>query len=353
MLLVLFGLFALFSATTAVAFTSHGDKYYFLKRQLLLGVLPGLACLFLVLRLPYGALKRLARISFFFALILLVLVYIPGIRASFGTARSWIVLGGFSLQPSELMKVALALFLALWFERRDAEDIESVRYGVLPFLGWVGLVAALIALQPDIGTLAVVLALSFSIFFAAGARLKHVVVLTLLGATAFSVLVVSSPYRLARLTTFLHPEQDPQGAGYQINQALLAIGSGGFLGQGVGQSRQKFQYLPEVASDSIFAVIAEELGFVGSSGVVILILIVALRMISIAGRAPDIFGKLVVVGVGGWFVVQSFLNIGAMVGLLPITGVPLPLVSHGGTAMLAALIGVGIVAKVSQHSKKT
>ena len=350
---MVFGLFALSSATTAVAFTEHGDQYHFLKRQIMLGVAPGLLGAFLVMRMSYGWLKKIARLAFLFCLVLLVLVFVPGIGASFGTAKSWISFAGFSLQPSELMKIALALYFAWWFDRRDQEDIESVRYGVIPFLIWLGLVCGLIAMQPDIGTLAVVLGLSFAMFFAAGARLKHVVALIALGGVVFSLLVISAPYRLARLTTFLHPELDPQGAGYQINQALLAIGSGGFLGHGVGQSRQKFQYLPEVASDSIFAVIGEELGFVGASGVVLLIIVLALRIIRIAGRAPDRFGTLVVVGIGGWFITQSFLNIGAMVGLLPITGVPLPLVSHGGTAMLAALLGVGVVAKVSQHSKKT
>ena len=172
----------------------------------------------------------------------------------------------------------------------------------------------------------------------------------LIGAVVMAGMIFAAPYRLQRLSTFLHPELDPQGVGYHINQAFLAVGSGGVWGLGLGHSRQKFQYLPEVSADSIFAVIAEETGFVFSAGLVILILLIGWRGLKIAKKAPDEFSTLLVAGVMVWFVWQSFLNIGAMVGVLPLTGVPLPFVSHGGSAMLVALLAVGMVASVSKHS---
>lgn len=348
-LLTVFGLVMLASATSAIGFEKFGDTYYFLKRQLLYGFLPGVAVFFICLRLPYAFFRKCRVIFFVCALALLLLVLISGV--SFGRTQSWLVLGGFSLQPAELAKVALILFLAGWLDVRRGEVVQTVWHGVLPFLCIIGTMAILLALQPDIGTLSVVLAIAFGMFFVAGARWKHVLVIGLLGVIAFGVLVASAPYRVQRFTTFLHPEFDPQGAGYQINQAFLAIGTGGWMGAGLGHSRQKFQYLPEVASDSIFAVIAEELGFVAAAGLVALIMLVWLRMLHIARAAPDAFGRLTVFGIALWFVVQSWLNIGAMVGLLPLTGLPLPLVSHGGTALLATLLGAGIVARISQFTK--
>lgn len=350
-LLTIFGLVMLSSATAAVGFEKFGDTYYFLKRQLLFGFLPGIFVFFILLRVPYGAFRKARTIIFLASLVLLALVLVPGIGASFGRTQSWLSIGGFSLQPAEFAKIGLILFLAGWLDERRDGAIETIRYGILPFLVLMGIMAVLLALQPDVGTLAVVLAVGFSLLIVAGARWKHIVVLLLIGLLAFGALVVAAPYRVERLTTFLHPELDPQGAGYQINQAFLAIGTGGWLGAGLGHSRQKFQYLPEVASDSIFAIIAEELGFLVAGALVLLFVVMWLRMLRIARAAPDAFGRFVVFGVAVWLLTQTWLNVGAMVGLLPLTGLPLPFVSHGGTALLAALAGAGIVARISQYSK--
>ncbi len=349
-LITVFGLVMLASATSAIGFEKFGDTYYFLKRQLLYGFLPGIVAFFVCLRLPYAFFRKSRVIFFMCALALLLLVLMVGV--SFGRTQSWLMFGGFSFQPAEIAKVALILFLAGWLDVRRGEMVQTIRQGVLPFLCIVGTVAVLLALQPDIGTLAVVLAIAFGMFFAAGARWKHIAVMGIVGIIVFGALVASAPYRVQRFTTFLHPEFDPQGAGYQINQAFLAIGTGGWTGVGLGHSRQKFQYLPEVASDSIFAVIAEELGFVVAAGLVVLLVLVWLRMLRIARAAPDTFGRLTVFGIAMWFITQSWLNIGAMVGLLPLTGLPLPMVSHGGTALLAALLGAGIVARISQFTKQ-
>lgn len=350
-LLTIFGLVMLASATAAVGFEKFGDTYYFLKRQLLFGFLPGIIVFFLCLRVPYGAFRKARVVIFLAALALLVLVLVPGIGASFGRTQSWLSFGGFSLQPAELAKIGLILFLAGWLDERRDGAIQTIRYGLVPFLGIMGVIAVLLALQPDVGTLAVILATGFALLIVAGARWKHVAALIVLGIVAFGALVMAAPYRVERLTTFLHPELDPQGAGYQINQAFLAIGTGGWFGVGLGHSRQKFQYLPEVASDSIFAVIAEELGFVAAGALVLLLVVIWLRMLRIARAAPDAFGRFAVFGIATWFMAQAWLNIGAMVGLLPLTGLPLPFVSHGGTALLAALAGAGMVARISQFTK--
>jgi len=206
----------------------------------------------------------------------------------------------------------------------------------------------LIGAQPDIGSMSILVVMIFVILFLTGIKKSYLFILGLLSILAFISLLLVAPYRVQRLTTFLHPELDPKGVGYQTNQAFLAIGSGGLFGVGLGQSRQKFQYLPEVHADSIFAVIAEEMGFFVSVFLVLLITFLGLRGLKIAKRAPDQFGRLLVSGIVVWFMWQSFLNIGSMAGVLPLTGVPLPFVSHGGTALTVALMGAGVVLGVSK-----
>jgi len=190
----------------------------------------------------------------------------------------------------------------------------------------------------------------FGMLFAAGAKMSHLSGLMACAVIAFFILIFIAPYRAARFTTFLHPELDPQGIGYHINQAFLAVGSGGWLGQGLGGSKQKFQYLPEVHADSVFAIIAEEMGFIVTAGLIFLLLLIARRVLHVAGHAPDDFGRLLVVGIIIWLMAQSFFNIGAMLGLMPITGVPLPFISHGGTALALAMASVGVLVNVSKHA---
>ena len=351
MLLTIFGLVMLASATAAVGFEKFGSAYYFLKRQVLFGFIPGIAVFILCMRLPYSVFARARTPVFILSLFLMVAVLIPGVGTTLGGAKSWLIFSGVSFQPGEILKIALILFLAGFLEARRNEPLQTLWRGIIPFLFPVGVSVALLAAQPDVGTLAIVLAISFGMVIVAGARMKHIAVLVACGALVFGLLVASAPYRVERFTTFLHPELDPQGAGYQINQSFLALGTGGWFGEGVGHSRQKFQYLPEVASDSIFAIVGEELGFVATAGLVLLILLVWFRLLRIARAAPDAFGRLTAFGIGTWFLVQSFLNIGAMVGLLPITGLPLPFVSHGGTALLSALAAAGIAARISAYTK--
>jgi len=212
-------------------------------------------------------------------------------------------------------------------------------------------IAGLILLQPDLGTLSIIGAIAFIIFFVAGGSLKHLLGIGITSFVALYIMIASSPYRIERFTTFLHPELDPQGVGYQINQALLAIGSGGLFGSGYGHSLQKFQYLPEVIGDSIFAVMAEELGFLLTVGFVALFMAMVLRGFWLSERVQDRFGKFLIIGIVSWFGVQAFVNIGAMVGILPITGVPLPFLSYGGTAMVVSLAAAGVVMNISKEAK--
>lgn len=349
--LVLFGLVMLASATGPTGFSRFGDPYHFLKRQLLFGVLPGIALLVLCARLPVERLRRAAPFMLPAALVLLSLGFIPGLRAEYGSG-SWITAFGASFQPSEPAKLLLVLYFAWWLARRDEAALKGFWTGLLPFVFSVGIVMAMMMLQSDLGTGAVIIAILFAMYIAAGAPWRHLAVLLGGGFALFLFFIKSTPYRADRLKIFLSPELDPQGVGYHINQALLAIGSGGWFGLGLGKSRQKFQYLPEVAGDSIFAVLSEELGFLASAAVILAFLALVHQGLRVAEHAPDAFTRYAAAGIAAWLGFQAVLNVSAMVGLMPLTGVPLPFISHGGSAMLANLAAVGVLASVAKAERR-
>lgn len=349
--LLVFGLVTLASATGPMGYQRFHDSYYFLKHQLLFGVLPGLVVLGVMMYIPYRTWKRLAVPLLVFSIILLVLVFIPGIRANFGTAKSWIAFGPFSFQPSEIVKLTFLFYLAAWLESRGARGVRDFRTGFIPFFLVLGVVIGLLVLEPDTGSMAIIAIESLAVFFVAGSSLLHLGVLGGIGVGLLGLLIKLSPYRAARLMTFMHPELDPQGIGYHVNQAMLAIGSGGFWGFGLGHSRQKFQYLPEVQGDSLFAIIGEELGFIFAAGLLCAYFVFAWRGLQIADRVPDYFGKFVTIGIVSWLSFQAMVNICAMIGLLPLTGVTLPFVSYGGTAMIANLAAVGVVLNISKEKR--
>lgn len=349
--LLLFGLIMLTSASSSLGHERFGDSYFFIKRQLTYGVFPGLVLFIILAKVPYQLYKRFMWQIFGIMILLLILVFIPGIGSTLNTgAHSWLVIAGVSVQPSEFAKLGLILFGAGYLTA-VGQKIEIFNEGFLPALVFLGIPVALVILQPDIGTVSILFAILYGLLFFAQARLSHLGLLAGLGIAGLMLMVAIAPYRAARLTTFLHPELDPQGIGYHINQAFLAIGSGGLFGLGLGHSRQKFQYLPEVHGDSIFAVIAEEMGFVVVIGLLALIIFIGKRGLLLAQRAPDIHSKLIVSGITVWLLAQSFLNIGAMVGLLPITGVPLPFISHGGTSLMVAMASIGILMNVSKQAR--
>lgn len=349
---LIFGLLMLASASWPLGFDRfYGNGYYFLIHQILFGVVPGTVGFLLAYLVPHQKYRKFALPMLAISIILLVVVFIPGIGIEIKGSRSWISLGLFSFQPSELVKFTFLIYLAAWLEGTMGKNVRDATKGLLPFLVVLGSVMALLLLQPDTGTMGIVVMMALAVYFVAGAPLKYFAFFGVACAMLLWLLFTVSPYRADRLTSFLHPELDKQGTGYQINQALLAVGSGGILGRGYGHSLQKFQYLPEVAGDSIFAVIAEELGFLLTSAFVVLYMTMLFRGLMIAERARDTFGTYLVVGVMAWLGIQAFVNMGAMVGLLPLTGVPLPFVSYGGTALAISMAAVGVVLNVSKMNE--
>lgn len=350
--IVIYGLVMLASASSVVSFEKFGDSNSLLKRQLIYGLALGLVGFFIAVRVHYQTWRKYAFAFMLVNLALLVAVFIPGIGYGYGGANRWIHIGSALFQPSEILKLTFALYLATLFAK-NKEGMKDAAFGLIPFLIIMGLITFLIMMQPDMGTMVAVSAIGLAIFFVAGAPLKHLLWIFLSASGLFFLLIKLEPYRAARLTVFLNPALDPQGIGYHVNQALLAIGSGGLFGLGLGHSRQKYLYLPEVTGDSIFAVIAEELGLIFAVGLIILFLVLMYRGFTIAKTAPDTFSRLLATGITVWFVIQAFINIAAMVTLLPLTGIPLPFVSYGSSALAASLVAVGILTNISKFTKKT
>lgn len=350
-LLVIFGLIMMASAGAAIGWQKYGDVYWSFKHQLINGVLPGLAVFLFFYFFDYQKLKKFAAPMLFISIGLLVLVLIPGVGAVYNGSRAWInIFGLMSIQPSEIVKLTFLLYLAAWLATKEDHHIKDANYGFMPFVLVLSIITVLTVMEPDTGTMIIIVAMSLAVYFVAGASLKHLAWLGAGGVAGLALLVQLKPYRAARLMTFLHPELDPKGVGYHINQALLAIGSGGWLGRGYGQSRQKFAYLPEVTGDSIFAVIGEELGFFICTLVVAVYVFIAVRGLQLAARVDDQFGKLLATGIVVWFTVQAIVNIGGTLGALPMTGVPLPFISYGGTAMIMTLAAAGILANISKQA---
>ncbi|MFA6253696.1 MAG: putative peptidoglycan glycosyltransferase FtsW [Candidatus Paceibacterota bacterium] len=317
-----------------------------------LGVLlSGLILTIVFANTPYRSIKPYSPYLFALAVVLTGLVFVPGLGFVYGGAKRWLLLGPFTIQPSEFLKFTFIIFLAAWASVRK-DRLQSLSNGFLPFLIFLGIVGGLMLLQPDTGTLMVIVAGALGIFVAAGGHWRHLFLLFLLGIVAVGLLAFTRPYVRDRIETFLNPKHDVTGSSYQINQSLIAIGSGGLMGRGFGQSVQKFNFLPQPIGDSIFAVASEEFGLLGASLLVFLYLAFAIWGLKIMSKVIDPFGRLLGTGLIVLITSQAFINIGAMLGLLPLTGVPLPFISHGGTALLFALIGVGIILNISKNETK-
>lgn len=347
--LLVTGMFSFWSASLGILAKSEAIFFNMISSQFLLGVCGGLVAFTFFSLTPYKKWKKFALPILIFSSITAALVFVNGIGFEHGGAKRWIHVFGFSLQPSEFLKFGIIIYAATWYSWVK-NRVENWRYGLLPFLLLIGLAAALIITEPDTGTFLVLSAGVLAIYIAAGAPGKHIVIMMLLGLVAFAGLVSARPYLMDRITTFMNPSSDPLGSSYQIQQSLVAIGSGGITGRGYGQSVQKFNFLPEPVGDSIFAVWSEEFGFIGSVIFVLLFLSFTLRGLRIANTASDNFGKFLATGFIVMISVESFLNIAALTGIVPLTGVPLIFVSQGGTALLFALAEVGIVANISRFS---
>jgi cell division protein FtsW len=285
------------------------------------------------------------------SILALIAVYLPGIGVERNGAHRWVYLGFMQFQPSEFAKLSLILYLAVWFENKGTE-VRNLFTSTIPFVLILALVGGLVIKEPDMGTTVILALIAGSIYFVAGARMTHVLGMAAIVVAMAWYLIKSAPYRMARFMVFLNPGADSGGQGYHVNQALLAIGSGGILGLGFGKSRQKFNYLPESATDSIFAVVAEELGIIGAGMIVILFTMYAIRGFKIAKESPDIFARLVAVGITVWIVGQSLINIMAILSLMPLTGVPLPFISYGGSSIIMLMFASGILLNISKHTQK-
>lgn len=350
-LLVIIGIIIISSAGVALGWQKYSDAYYHLKHQLLVGILPGALFFIFFWFFDYKKLEKLAAPMLYFSIALLVIVLIPGIGTELNGARAWInIFGITTLQPSEIVKLTFLIYLAAWLAQKEEHHFRNASDGLTPFIIALTIITGLIVLEKDTGTMMIIVAMSLTVYFAAGGRLLHLAWLGIGGLAGLIALIKISPYRAARFSTFLHPEFDPKGLGYHINQALLAIGTGGWLGLGYGHSRQKFAYLPEPVGDSIFAVTAEELGFFLSTAIIALYVFVAVRGLKLAARCRDPFAKLLTVGIITWLTVQAFVNIGGIIGIMPMTGVTLPFISFGGSSMIASLAAAGILANISKQN---
>ncbi len=347
LVLVVFGLIVLSSAGIIEGDKRFGSSYYYLNKQILYGVLPGILLFFLFSRINYQFWRKISFLVLFGSLLLMVLVFVPDIGIGLKGANRWVSLWGLSFQPSEILKLAMVIYLAAWFSSRD-QRIKNWSYSAAPFLVVISFAGLLLAMQPDVGTLAIVVLIALGIYFSAGSSLKHLFAIVAIFLVAVAGLIFIEPYRLNRIKTFIDPSVDPRGISYQLNQSLIAIGSGGLFGNGFNQSTQKWGFLPEVVNDSIFAVTVEELGFVGAMAMIGMFLFLCQTLISIAKNTSDKFGRLLVMGMNTWIVGQAFINIAAVSGLVPLTGIPLPFISHGGTAVIALMAGMGIVYNVAK-----
>lgn len=343
------GLLALGSASMVLAYKNLGSIAGYALRQLILGGGVGILALIVASRIPYRFWRRAALPLLLCTFVLLALVFVPRISSLSGGATRWLRLGPISFQPSELLKLAFIIYLASWLDARRRE-VASVSYGMIPFGLMLGIVGVFLVMQPDIGTLFVIVVTAGFLYFFGGGRVSQVITLAGLGIAAFYLVIQSAPYRASRLLVFLDPGKDPLGAGYQITQASIAIGSGGFWGRGFGRSIQKYLYLPQPMGDSIFAIFAEEMGFLGALFLIAAFFFLFWRGIAIARRAPDVFGMLLAGGIATGMMTQAFVNMAAISGLLPLTGVPLPFVSYGGTSLAVTLAGVGILLNISKST---
>jgi cell division protein FtsW len=345
--LLAFGLIMVYSSSVVTAYTVYRNQFYFFFKQLLSAGI-GIVAMLILMRIDYRLLRALSVPGLIGAIGLLAAVLIPGIGSEVYGAQRWISLGQFQLQPSELAKLALVLYIAHWLTAKR-EQVSDFANGLLPFGVLMSIVVALLMKQPDMGTTIVIVTTAVAIFFVAGASLAHLLLLSGLGAFAGVLLIRIAPYRMARLAAFVDPWANPQAASYHVVQSLLAFAAGGTTGVGLGVGRQKFFHLPFPHTDSIFAVIGEELGLLGTIPVVLAFLFFAYRGLRIAWYAPDQFGRLLAVGVTGGITFQAMLNMAVLTSSVPFTGITLPFISYGGSSLISTLAACGVLLNVSRQ----
>ncbi len=362
-LLISIGILILASTSASLSWESFGSSTHILLHQIKFGYLPGLLLGGLCFLLPLEKIKKWSLVILLVTLLFTGLVFLPIIGVSMGGSSRWINLGIISFQPSEFLKIGLIVYLAAWisgqenkfslkkfnhhFSKRSLDNTAKI---FIPFVAIIGIIGLIFIRQPDISTLGVIVLTAFLMYFVANTRIFHTLLLFALGIAGFFALISFTSYRSNRILAFMKEGIDPMGIGYQIKQSLIAIGSGGTFGKGIGMSVQKFGFLPQTTSDSIFSIFAEESGFIGSISLVILFLLFAFLGIRISKHAPDKFSQILALGIICWITIQAFINIGAVTEIIPLTGIPLPFISYGGSHIVAELIGIGILLNISKHT---
>lgn len=346
--LVVVGLVFVYSASFAVALASFDDINYFIVRQAVSAVI-GLAVMVFLMRIDYHRLRIASPMLMLVAVLSLAAVLFVG-DDNYG-ARRWVSFGSLPpFQPSEFAKLATVIYISAWLASRGAE-VRTFALGFVPFICMVGVVAALIILEPDTGTAVTVVLMTVALFFIAGASLTHLTALLGIGGVTAMVLVAAHSYRADRIFAFFSAEEDPSGIGFQVLQLLIALGSGGLHGLGLGVSRQKFFYIPGAHTDGIFAIIGEEAGFIGAMLVIGLFAYLCYRGFHVALNARDDFGAFLAIGIVSWIAFQSLINVGGVTRSIPLTGIPLPFISYGGSALIANLAAIGVLLSVSRYGK--
>ncbi len=347
LLLLIFGLFILSSASFINGEKKFGEPYYYVREQLFKGIFIGIIGFLVALKIPPAFFKKYSLFFLVFSIGLLATLFIPPLAVSFGGSVRWLQLGPLIFQPGEIIKLAFIIYLASWLGSAERER-RGLLTGLLPFLLITGFIGFLLLIQPNMGTFGVIAFSAGAMYFAAGGRMSHMFFLGLAGLVTLSAFIFLNPYGAERFKNFLNPKIDPLGSGYQINQAMSSIGVGGLTGIGLKQTLTS-AYLPEPIADSIFAVLSEKLGLFGVSFALFAYLLFGISGYRIARKSPDLFSKLLVSGITSWFLIQTFLNIAAISGLAPLTGVPLPFMSYGSSAMVVNLTAAGIIANISRY----
>lgn len=343
-----FGVVMVYSASSVMADKRFHDGFFFLKRQGLFAIV-GFAIMFTVMRIDYHFWKKLAVPALLLCLALLVLVLIPGIGGKAGGSSRWLKLPGFNLQPSEMAKLALIMYMAYSLDKKQ-DKVKNFASGIIPYMIVLAILIGCLAMQPDLGGALTLVAVAFIMLFAAGTRLSHILSMVLL-ALPLLAYKLSKGYHKGRMDAWADPWKDPAGKGFQIIQSWLALGAGGFFGEGLGEGKQKMFYLPEAHTDFILSVVGEELGFIGVAVVVAMFFLLVQRAMRIALAAPDAFGRYLALGIAVLFGIEATVNMGVVTGLLPTKGLALPFISYGGSSLLISLFAVGILLNISSGLK--
>lgn len=348
--LLLLGLFFLASSSVVVSYQLFGRPYHYLYEQVA-PLLIGSFLFFIFYKPKYDIFKKFAFFALIISILSLILVFIPALSFEHSGSKSWILIFGRSFQPAEMVKLTFLIYLATWLEAKKG-DLNKFISGTLPFILVLVIISVLIMIQPDFGTLVIIIFSAVAAFLVGGGSTKHIFLMALMGLIlVMSMIFFKSDYQEQRIKCYLNPESDRRGTCYQISQSLIAVGSGAYFGRGIGESRQKFLYLPEITGDAIFPIIAEEIGFVFSSLLILLFLFLFYRAYLIAKGAPDLYARSLSFGILAWLAMQTFFNIGGMINLIPMTGVPLPFISHGGSSLMFSMAAIGLLLNISRYSK--